>query len=159
MRTLLLSIASLGLLAGCTAGHAAPASSGSLNGTEWMRTDDTNASPHNATISFTEREASGYTGCTTWLSTPSRNGDALHFGGVRTEHACHSAEVAEAAQRNFLNALHSVRRGVIENGELVFYDGRGAQVARFDQTNPPSVPENTAPEAPSQPTPAPSTTP
>lgn len=155
MRTLLVSIASLGLLAACTAGHAAPPSSGSLNGTEWMRADDADSQPHVATISFTERRASGYTGCRGWLARPSRNGDRLHFGGVAKDgHACPNQSAGGAAERNFLAALAHVQRGVIENGELVFYDGRGTQIARFTQTNPPSVPVDATP----MPAPPPSTT-
>jgi len=154
MRILLLSIASLALVA-CTAGHAAPPSSGSLNGTEWMRADDSDSQPHVATISFTERRASGYTGCRGWLARPSRNGDRLHFGGVAKDgHRCPTQSAGGAAERSFLAALDHVQRGVIENGELVFYDGHGTQIARFTRTNPPSAPANTTPEAPSQPAPA-----
>jgi heat shock protein HslJ len=141
-----------------------------LNGTEWMRADDADSQPHVATISFAERRASGFTGCRTWLAMPSRRDDRLHFGGVSKQgHSCPTQSAGGAAERSFLRALDRVQRGVIENGELVFYDGSGAQIARFTQTNPPAVAANTTPEAPSQPapamtapsttTPAPSTTP
>ncbi len=136
MRTLLLPLASLAVLAACTAGHAAPSRAGALTGTEWTRTDDTEASPHYATISFTERRASGYTGCRTWFATPTRSGDQLHFGGVTTTGNC-DVGAGRAAERSFLSALHGVRRAVMQNEELVFSNGSGHEIARFSQANAP----------------------
>jgi len=157
MRTLLLSFASLALLAGCTAGHAAPSRAGSLTGTQWLRTDDTNAAPHVPTIEFTERRASGFDGCNTWFATPARKGDELHFGGVATTRRACEGDSTRAAERNFLNVLHSVRRATVENGELVFYNGSGAQIARFMSAEATAAAAAVTPEAPAA-APAPATT-
>lgn len=152
MRTLLLSLASLALAAACSAGRAAPSTAGSLTGTEWTRTDDAEASPHFATISFTERRASGFSGCNTWFATPRQNGEQLHFGGVTTRHRGCEAGAAREAERSFLSALRTVRRAVVQNEEMVFYGGNGQEIARFAQAN---APDRTAAEIGAMPPPAP----
>lgn len=103
----------------------------SLAGTSWRRIDDLDANPHGATLEFTERGASGHTGCNRWFSSVERASDALDFGNIgMTRMAC-QAEVSAATERNFLAALNATRQARLEDGELVLYDSAGAPVARF----------------------------
>lgn len=102
-----------------------------LAGTSWRRVDDMDANPHGATLAFTERGASGNTGCNRWFSSVTRDATAMQFGNVgMTRMAC-QAEVQMATERNFSDMLPRVRAWRMDGEELVFSDEAGAEIARF----------------------------
>jgi heat shock protein HslJ len=134
MRTL--SVALLGLLGACvsTPPPNEPPSP-TLTGTSWRRIDDENANPHGATLEFTERGASGYTGCNRWFSSVERDGAALDFGNIGTTRMACGADVQAATERSFLAALNATRQARVEGGELLLFDAADAEVARFRPEN------------------------
>jgi heat shock protein HslJ len=131
-----LSLALLGLLGACiSAPSAGEATSTALAGTSWRRIDDENANPHGATLEFTERGASGYTGCNRWFASVNHQGQALDFGNIGTTRMACQAGVQAATERSFLAALNAAGQARQENGELVLLDSAGAEVARFRPEN------------------------
>lgn len=110
-----------------------------LTGSSWHRTDDADASPHYATMTFTADAASGYAGCNTWKAraigraTDVRSG-ALRFGPVSTTRMMCPPSSMDT-ERKFLPILPRTRSfawGPIEGGaELRLFDAHGALLARF----------------------------
>jgi heat shock protein HslJ len=134
-----------GLLAAGLLGLAAcatPIGSGdvALAGSSWHRTDDDDASPHYATMTFTSDAASGYAGCNTWNAraiggaTDVRRG-ALTFGPVSTTRMMCPPSSMDT-EHKFLPVLARVRRfewRPIESGaELHLLDGHGVLLATFE---------------------------
>ncbi|MGD9981289.1 MAG: META domain-containing protein [Hyphomonadaceae bacterium] len=130
-----MSVALLGMLVACVSPPPSEPPSSMLAGSSWRRIDDENANPHGATLEFSERGASGYTGCNRWFSSVERQGEAFDFGNIgMTRMAC-QAGVQAATERSFLAALNATRRARVEDGELILSDAAGAQVARFRPEN------------------------
>jgi len=125
----------LALLAACASAPPSEPLPATLAGTAWRRIDDENANPHGATLEFTERGASGYTGCNRWFSSIERQGEALDFGNIGTTRMACQADVQAATEQSFLAALNATRRVRVEGGELVLYDAAGAEAARFRPEN------------------------
>jgi heat shock protein HslJ len=121
----------LALLCACATAPPPSAPSSPLTGTSWRRIDDLDANPHGATLDFTERGASGYTGCNRWFSSVDHAGEAIDFGDIGTTRMACGAGVQTATERNFLAALNATARARIENEELLLLDSAGAEVARF----------------------------
>lgn len=118
-------------LAMALAACATPEPADPLAGTQWLRSDDDNASPHNPTIAFTARGASGFAGCNRWFSAVTRDATAMRFGNVgMTRMAC-QAESQTATERNFSDALALTRAWRFEDGDLVLLNEAGDPVARF----------------------------
>ena len=131
MRALLVSL----LLAACTT--APPPASGHnyLAGTSWFRVDDEEANPHGATMEFTEREASGYTGCNRWFTSVTHDGEALDFGDIgMTRIACQS-EMQAGTERRFLIVLEATRYAHYDRDVLVLLDANQQMIARFNRVN------------------------
>jgi len=135
MRALLIALAFLGA---CAAPTPPPTTEpgqiiAHLSGTKWRRVDDTNANPHGATLDFDGNRASGYTGCNTWNSTVTQNGEELRFVDVTvTERACDGAGVQMATESSFLAAIRATRYAHYDQDALVLLDARQQQIARFE---------------------------
>lgn len=79
MRARAMLISALMLCACATSGATPPI----LVGTEWLRVDDDNASPHYVTIGFTADGASGYfPGCGPWSARVRTSGASLSFSDI-----------------------------------------------------------------------------
>ncbi|MGQ0534001.1 MAG: META domain-containing protein [Caulobacteraceae bacterium] len=134
MRSVLLALV---LLGACAQTPAAPPETPAailLSGTKWQRVDDENANPHGATLEFTERGASGHTGCNRWFTAVTQDGEALSFGNIgMTRMACQT-EIQAATERSFLAALRATRYAHYDQDALVLLDARRDQVARFVST-------------------------
>jgi len=106
-----------------------------LAGTSWQRVDDEIANPHGATMAFTERGASGYTGCNRWFTSVTQDGEALRFGDIgMTRVACQTGMQA-ATERNLIEALNATRYAHYDEDALVLLDERQQQVARFHRAD------------------------
>ena len=121
------------LLAACATQAPAPqATTSYLAGTEWRRVDDENANPHGATLRFTDRGASGYTGCNRWFAAVTHDGEALRFGNIGTTRMACGADVQAATEQSFLAALRATRYGHYDQDALVLLDENQQVIARFD---------------------------
>lgn len=101
-----------------------------LVGSQWMRIDDENASPHFPTLAFDAGGASGYSGCRGWAARIRTSQTRIVFFDIRTNHRCEAAP-ARAAEANFMRALTRARAIVRDGDELTMRDAAGRDVARF----------------------------
>jgi len=126
----------LALLGACaTQPPTQPPAHNYLAGTEWRRIDDENANPHGATMAFTERGASGDTGCNRWFSAVTHDGEALRFGNIGTTRIACTAEVMAAAEQSFLAALRATRYAHYDQNALVLLDENQQVLAEFRAEN------------------------
>jgi heat shock protein HslJ len=135
MRALLFAIALLGACTTPQTPTEPPANHNYLAGTEWRRIDDENANPHGATMAFTERGASGHTGCNRWFTSVTHDGEALRFGNIGTTRMACTAEPAAAAERNFLAVLAATHYAHYDRDALVLLDARQQVIARFNRAD------------------------
>lgn len=105
-----------------------------LAGTSWRRVDDMNANPHGVTMAFTERGASGDTGCNRWFTSATQNGEELRFGNIGTTRRACTSEVQAGAERSFLDMLPNTRYGHYDQHALVLLDENQQVIARFEST-------------------------
>ena len=132
MRAALLAAA---FLAACATAPTPAPNANHLDGTAWLRVDDEIANPHGATIQFTDRGASGHTGCNRWFAAVTQDGEALRFGNIgMTRMACQTGMQA-ATERNFVAALNATRYAHYDQEALVFLDAQQNQIATFSRTN------------------------
>ena len=104
-----------------------------LAGTEWRRVDDENANPHGATMSFSARGASGYTGCNRWFASGRRRTARRCASAMSARRAWPaSAGVQTATERSFLAVLAAARYAHYDRDALVLLDENQQQIARFD---------------------------
>lgn len=108
-----------------------------LSGTAWIRVDDTNASPHNPTLQFSDHRATGYTGCNTFFAAVTQDGEKLRFAAIGTTRRACDAAPARGAEQNMLAALAATRYGHYDQDALVLLDERQQQVARFERDTTP----------------------
>ena len=117
------------VLGACASSRATPQN---LVGTEWLRVDDENASPHFVTLGFTADGASGYfPGCGPWSARVRASGTSLSFYDVAPADPDCGAESSAAAAESMLHALRETRSAAREGEELSLRDARGVEVARF----------------------------
>lgn len=129
MRALLCAL----LLAACAT--AAPAPPIHLAGTSWMRVDDENANPHGATMAFTERGASGHTGCNRWFTSVTQDGEVLRFGNIGTTRMACQTQMQADTERNLLQALRATRYAHYDQDALVLLDQEQQHLATFHRAN------------------------
>jgi heat shock protein HslJ len=121
------------LLAACATAEPAPPVH--LAGTSWIRVDDEHANPHGATMVFTERGASGHTGCNRWFTSVTQDGEELRFGNVgMTRMACQT-QVQAHTERSLLEALRATRYAHYDQDALVLLDQEQRQRATFQRTD------------------------
>jgi heat shock protein HslJ len=99
-----------------------------LPNSNWVMNDEApNFAP---TIQFATDRASGTVGCNTWSADYGSDGIALDFSNISvTERAC-PADALET-QQNFLQTLRDTRGVSTENGEIMFDNLAGEELARF----------------------------
>lgn len=132
-RAALAALILLGACATTPVGGGSTTPLGALAGSEWIMLNETRSSVP-PSIAFAQDRASGYAGCNRWFASAGATDQALEFGGVGTTRMMCSPPSMQA-ERAFVTTLNDTRGYRIENGELVFYDIGGADLARFRRTN------------------------
>lgn len=121
------------VVAACATPQAPAPTASYLAGTSWRRVDDLNANPHGATMAFTDRGASGDTGCNRWFTSVTHNGEALRFGNIGTTRRACASEVQAATERSFLDVLGATAYAHYDDAALVLLDAEQNQIARFER--------------------------
>ena len=128
MRASAMLISALMLCACATSGATPPI----LVGTEWLRVDEDNASPHYVTIGFTADGASGYfPGCGPWSARVRASDASLSFYDITPADPDCGAESSAAAAESMVQALRATRSAAFDGEYLLLRDGRGVEVARL----------------------------
>lgn len=118
------------LLSACAA--QTPASvSDPLTGSAWTLITESTLAP---SIDFTERGASGSTGCNHWFSAARRSGQTLSFGNIATtRRACPEQQMQ--GERMFIEALNATQSTHIEGDQLALLDANGVELLRFQRAD------------------------
>jgi len=132
MRALL---SSLLLLAACATAAPAPSAPIHLAGTSWLRVDDEEANPHGATMSFTERGASGHTGCNRWFTSVTQDGEALRFGNIGLTRMACQTQMQAGTERRMLEVLRAARFAHYDEDVLMLLDAQQRPIATFQRAN------------------------
>lgn len=120
-------------LAACSTTPPPPVTSAPthLSGTNWTRTDDTDANPHAPTMQFGDARVSGYDGCNQYFTSVTQEGERIHFGPIASTRMACEAEPTAAAERRFLAVLAAARFAHYDQDTLVLLDEQQHQLATF----------------------------
>jgi heat shock protein HslJ len=123
----------LGAATACGEEEASPADPSALEGTPWVLASGIDVEGWEdvaPSATFAEGMVSGSTGCNRFRGSYTVDGETLELGEIAmTAMAC--PPPADAVEREYADALESVRAWRAEEDELVLLDSDGAELLRF----------------------------